>query len=126
MPRARNYGARSRAAGRSVEGTAGNLFASLPARPDAEEITLLLSAPDVRIARIVSFGQASLPGFWYDQDEAEWVVVLAGAARLLLEGEASPRELEPGDYLHIPAHVRHRVEWTDEHRATVWLAVHHR
>ncbi len=54
------------------------------------------------------------------------MVVLAGAARLLLEGETSPRELGPGDYVHVPAHVRHRVEWTDEHRATVWLAVHHR
>lgn len=127
MPPARNYGGSFRAAGRRVGvSAAGNLFASLPARRDDEEVTLLLGTPEVRIARIVSFGQASPPGFWYDQDEDEWVVVLAGAARLRLEGETSPRELEPGDYLHIPAHVRHRVEWTDEHRATVWLAVHHR
>ena len=61
---------------------AGNLFASLPARRDEEEVTALLTAPDLRIARIVSFGQASPPGFWYDQDEAEWVVVLAGAAQM--------------------------------------------
>jgi cupin 2 domain-containing protein len=30
-----------------------------------------------------------------------------------------------GDYLHIPAHLRHRVEWTAENEVTVWLAVHH-
>ena len=61
-----------------------------------------------------------------DQDEAEWVVVLAGSDGLLFEGEAEPRILKPGDYVHIPAHARHRVAWTDAGRPTVWLAVHHR
>jgi len=105
---------------------AGNLFGDVPrGRPD-EQLTELLATPHLRIERIVSHGQASPAGFWYDQDWAEWVIVLAGSAGLLIEGEPAPRVLAVGDYLHIPAHVRHRVEWTDVERPTVWLAVHHR
>ena len=103
---------------------AGNLFAHIPDRLDEEEVATLLAAPGLRIERIVSTGQASPPGFWYDQDWDEWVVVLSGAAGLLLEGEPAPRTLRPGDHLHLPAHCRHRVEWTDAARPTVWLAVH--
>jgi cupin 2 domain-containing protein len=91
---------------------------------EEEETTVLGVLPGARIERIVSTGQASPPGFWYDQDWAEWVVVLAGSARLLIEGEAEPRILAPGDYLEIPPHVRHRVEWTDGAESTIWLAVH--
>ena len=52
--------------------------------------------------------------------------MLQGAARLLIEGEPEARALEPGDYIHLAPHVRHRVEWTAAERPTVWLAVHHR
>jgi cupin 2 domain-containing protein len=104
----------------------GSLFAGVPTRLDEEEITVLAALPGVRIERIVSTGQASPPGFWYDQDWTEWVVVLAGSAGLLIEGEDAPRILAPGDYLEIPPHMRHRVEWTDPDRPTVWLAVHAR
>jgi cupin 2 domain-containing protein len=101
-----------------------NLFAALPDAGAAEAVDTVFERPGVRVERIVSAGQASPPGFWYDQDRAEWVLVLAGSAGLLLEGEAEPRVLGPGDYLLIPAHRRHRVEWTDAERPTVWLAVH--
>ena len=67
---------------------------------------------------------ACVAGEWYDSDRDEWVVVLAGAARLRFEGEPAPRALAPGDWLRIPAHARHRVEWTDPDRATIWLTVH--
>ncbi len=104
----------------------GNLLADLPTTLAGEELRTLLATPDLRIERIVSTGQASPPGFWYDQDWAEWVLVLAGQAALLIEGEAAPRVLEPGSYVHLPAHCRHRVEWTSTKTPTVWLAVHHR
>ena len=104
----------------------GNLFADIPAQPASEQITTLLTSPAVRIERIVSRGQASRPGFWYDQAQAEWVIVLAGCADVRLEGDAAATRMQAGDYLHIPAHRRHRVEWTDPAQATVWLAVHHR
>ena len=109
-----------------MAGDTGNLLASVAERLDAEQIDTLLARDDLRIERIVSTGQASPPGFWYDQDWAEWVLVLAGSAGLLFEGEAEPRVLQPGDYLLIPAHRRHRVAWTDDAQPTVWLAVHYR
>jgi cupin 2 domain-containing protein len=99
-----------------------NLFASLGSR-DAEVVDVLLTSPaSIRIERIVSRGQASPPGFWYDQDQDEWVTVLVGRARLDIEGRGIV-ELGPGDHVHLPAHLRHRVEWTDPGRMTVWLAV---
>ena len=104
----------------------GNLFTPLPERRPEEQVTELLASPNVTIERIVSHGHASPPDFWYDQDRAEWVIVLAGGAGLQFEGEAEPRTLKPGDYVHIPAHVRHRVAWTNPTEATIWLAVHHR
>jgi len=89
-----------------------------------EHFTVLVETQDVRIERIVSNGQASPPGFWYDQPRAEWVAVLAGSAGLRFEGEADVRILRVGDHLLIPARARHRVEWTDAEQATIWLAVH--
>ena len=102
----------------------GNIFANLPARLPMEEATVIAGRTGAVVERIVSTGQASAPGFWYDQDWAEWVVVLSGAASLLIEGERAARRLGPGDYVELPAHVRHRVEWTDPDAPTVWLAVH--
>ena len=83
----------------------------------------LLSGDGFRMERIVSRGHSSPPGFWYDQEESEWVTVLAGAARLRFESPDETIELRPGDSLLIPAHRRHRVEWTEPELETVWLAV---
>jgi cupin 2 domain-containing protein len=104
----------------------GNLLADVPTTLAREELRALLTTPDLRIERIVSTGQASPPGFWSDQDWAEWVLVLTGQAALLIEGEPAPRLLGPGSYVHLPAHCRHRVEWTSTEAPTIWLAVHHR
>jgi cupin 2 domain-containing protein len=101
-----------------------NLFDKIPKQGAEEEVGELLAAENLKIERIVSTGQASPPGFWYDQPWAEWVVVLSGAAGLLIEGDAEVRTLQKGDHAHIPAHRRHRVEWTDN--PTIWLAVHYR
>jgi cupin 2 domain-containing protein len=99
-----------------------NLFADLPASLPDEIIETLLEAKNLRIERIVSRGHASPPGFWYDQDRQEFVVLLKGAARLRFEeGEF---EMKPGDYVNILAHRRHRVEWTTPDEPTVWLAIH--
>jgi cupin 2 domain-containing protein len=103
-----------------------NLLSPLPDADAAERVDALLTRPGLRIERIVSRGQASPPGFWYDQPEAEWVVVLAGAARLRFQDESEARVLAPGDWLDIAPHRRHRVEWTDPTVATVWLAVIYR
>ena len=102
----------------------GDLYAAVPEGAAKEESRELLAAPGLRIERIVSTGQASPPGFWYDQDWDEWVLLLAGGAAVAVAGEPEPRRLQPGSYLHIPAHVRHRVEWTSSTPPTIWLAVH--
>jgi cupin 2 domain-containing protein len=102
-----------------------NLFAGLPADSAAEQTTKLLSRPGVRVERIVSSGQASPAGFWYDQAQAEWVVVLSGEARLRFEDESVSRTLSRGDFVDIAAHRRHRVEWTHPDEPTVWLAVYY-
>ncbi len=102
----------------------GDLFANVLARLEKEEISILADLPGARVERIVSTGQASPPGFWYDQDWTEWFVVLSGSAGVRIEGEERPRILSPGRYLEIGPHVRHRVDWTDADEPTVWLAVH--
>lgn len=99
-----------------------NLFAGIPERAEEEIVATLLAAPGARIERIVSTGQASPPGFWYDQDGDEWVAVLQGSADLRFADEPAPRRLSAGDHLLIPARRRHRVERTAN--PTIWLAVH--
>jgi len=100
-----------------------NLHDPLPTAAPEEIIDVLATADGVRLERIVSHGQASPDSFWYDQDEAEWVLVLAGRARLAIEGESGERALGPGDSVYLPPHCRHRVAWTDPDRPTVWLAL---
>ena len=85
----------------------------------------LVGGGGCRVERIVSRGHSSPPEFWYDQPENEWVMVVRGRARLRLADPDESLELMPGDWIDIPAHRRHRVEWTDPDRETVWLAVYY-
>ena len=100
-----------------------NVFDAMPDASAAEQFIELLSRPGLRIERIVSSGQASPPGFWYDQPQAEWVLLLQGEAQLAFEDEPAPRLLRAGDFLDIAPHRRDRVESTAA--LTVWLAVHY-
>ena len=100
-----------------------NLFADIPADIADELFEPLVETPSLKLERIVSAGQATPRDTWYDQERDEWVVLLSGSAGLLFEGEAEPLVLGPGDYVLLPAHRRHRIEWTEE--KTVWLALHY-
>ena len=100
-----------------------NLFADLPADMPAELVDVLAENEHVRIERIVSKGQSSGEGFWYDQAETEWVVVLTGEARLQMEGDAGPLHMKAGDHVKIAPRQQHRVEWTTPDEPTIWLAV---
>jgi cupin 2 domain-containing protein len=100
-----------------------NLFRGIPSNLQEEWVEPLVAGDGVRIERIVSRGHASPEGFWYDQEESEWVMLLAGSAGIAFEGRAEVVALAPGDCLKIPAHTRHRVEWTDSDGDTLWLAV---
>jgi cupin 2 domain-containing protein len=101
-----------------------NLFNDIPEALSKELFQTLAEKGNVRIERIVSEGQATTDGEWYDQVWDEWVILLSGGAGLLFDGDALPRILKPGDHLMIQAGCRHRVEWTDPDTKTVWLAVH--
>lgn len=100
-----------------------NILADLPDSAD-EIFETLFEKPGVKIERIISSGQATPQGEWYDQENDEWVILLSGSAGLLIEGEEAARTLKAGDFLLLPAGCRHRVEWTDSHVKSVWLAVH--
>jgi len=100
-----------------------NLISELPAAIQEEAVDVLLQIESVRIERIVSTGQQSPPGFWYDQPEHEWVVVLSGAAALLLDDADELVRLKQGDAFNIPAGKKHRVEWTSPDEPTIWLAI---
>jgi cupin 2 domain-containing protein len=100
----------------------GSLTRSLPQRGQEELVETLVGGGSVRVERIVSHGHASPQGYWYDQEESEYVLLVEGRARLELEG-LGEFDLGPGDWIDIPARQRHRVAWTTPEVATVWLAV---
>ncbi|ABW68151.1 cupin domain-containing protein [Desulfosudis oleivorans] len=102
-----------------------SLLKNIPTDLAEEFIETLCSTDSVKIQRIVSKGHASPPGFWYDQEEDEFVLVVRGSAGLRFEGREDIVELRAGDWINIKAHVRHRVEWTDPAGETIWLAVHY-
>lgn len=99
-----------------------NLFDEIPTVLRNELAQTLLSKSEVRIERIVSQGHTSPDGFWYDQNQDEWVLLIAGAARLQFDDKIV--EMKPGSFLMIPAHRRHRVEWTDPGQRTIWIAIY--
>ena len=98
-----------------------NLLSVLPDAIPREINEVLARAEHIRIERIISQGQASPDGFWYDQDENEFVLLVQGAARLQFEDGTV--EMKPGDWIIISAHRRHRVDWTTPDEKSVWLAV---
>jgi cupin 2 domain-containing protein len=103
----------------------GNLLDDLPREFGEERFDALLAGAAFRVERIVSRGHATPAGEWYDQDRDEWVLLLSGEALLRFEDEAEPRRLRPGGFVDIPAHCRHRVDWTHPETETVWLAIHY-
>lgn len=101
-----------------------NLFRNIPSDIDDEVFEILASSENVQIERIVSKGHSSPGRGWYDQEQNEFVVLLAGAARLEFD-DGRIEQLVPGDWLDIAAHSKHRVAWTEAGTETVWLAVHY-
>jgi cupin 2 domain-containing protein len=102
-----------------------NVFEEIPNDLPDEVIEILAGNQGIRIERIVSRGHASPPGLWYDQNDNEFVLLIQGKSGLLFEGRNEAMVMRPGDYINIPAHCKHRVEWTDTGQHTVWLAIHY-
>ena len=103
----------------------GNIFSNIPKHIPQEIFEEIIATENIKIERIISKGHATPDDKWYNQDKNEWVILLKGSAGLLFEGEDNPITLDPGDYILIPAHMKHRVEWTDQTEMTIWLAVHY-
>ena len=117
VPRFQHLGSSSE----QVKDSLKNIFDDLPQQLPKELVQILIRAADVRIERIISHGQASPADFWYDQAQAEWVIVLKGAAKLQFEDGMI--EMKVGDFINIPAFKKHRVDWTTPDEPTVWLGV---
>ena len=102
-----------------------NIFTTtgIPFAKDQEQVERLCSGEGLFIERIISRGQVSDPGHWYDQDRHEWVLLLTGKASLQFEN-GQLLHLSGGDYLLLPAGLKHRVAYTSKDRECIWLAVH--
>jgi len=102
-----------------------NILSQLPEELKDEQFTELLTASGLRIERIVSIGHGTPSGEWLEQNQNEWVLLIQGEAALRLENLPEALHLRQGDYVLIPAGLRHRVEWTSSVPPTIWLAVHY-
>ncbi len=102
-----------------------NIFSDIQKKAPDEVLETIIQTQQLKIERIISRGHATTKGEWYDQDKNEWVIVLKGNAGLLFEGNDKTVVLKTGDYINIPAHQKHRVEWTEPEEETIWLAVHY-
>ena len=103
----------------------GHLLQNIPSGLDAEIFETIIDSRHIKIERIISKGHITKENDWYDQDRNEWVMVIQGNATLRFEKDAEVVHLAAGMYINIPAHTRHRVDWTDEHGETIWLAIHY-
>lgn len=102
----------------------GNIFELIPDNLDKEVFELLVQNECVKIERIISKGHTSSGSDWYDQEQNEWVMILKGEAIISFENEKDI-ELKAGSYINIPAHKKHKVNWTTPKTETIWLAVHY-
>ena len=103
-----------------------SIFSEYEISKSHEILETLLESENFKLERIISSGQATPEGEWLCQELDEWVILLSGKAGLSFEDEECILDLFPGDYIHIPANKRHRVEWTDKNQKTIWLALHYK
>ncbi len=102
-----------------------NIFSDIQKYAPDEILETILQTNKFKIERIISRGHATADGEWYNQDKNEWVMVLKGSAGLLFEGDDKTVIMKTGDYINIPAHRKHRVEWTEPEEETIWLTIHY-
>ncbi|UTM60252.1 cupin domain-containing protein [Photobacterium sp. CCB-ST2H9] len=100
-----------------------DLLADIPENLPEELFQNLLVSSHLRVERIVSRGHQTPAGDWYDQDENEWVLLIQGEAELVFDDSRPPVHLKAGQSVFLPAHCRHRVNWTAEGEHTIWLAI---
>ncbi len=102
-----------------------NIFSNIPKKSTKEIFISLLKNKNIKIERIVSYGQVSPKNFWYDQEKNEWIILLKGNTKIRFKNSTKAIKLLPGDFINIPAHKKHRVDQTAKYKKTVWLAIHY-
>ncbi|MEK6888897.1 MAG: cupin domain-containing protein [Nanoarchaeota archaeon] len=100
----------------------GNIFSKEPSDKSKEIFETIIQSKNCKIERIISHGQETTKGKWYNQEENEFVIVLKGNAKILFENKETIA-LKEGDYIDIPKNIKHRVEETSDKEGTIWLAV---
>ncbi len=101
-----------------------NIFKNIQRNSDKEIFEDIISKNDVKIERIISYGQSSPKKGWYNSRKNEWVMILKGKAILSFKNSADVK-LKKGDYINIPANTKHKVSWTLPDKETIWLAVYY-
>ena len=102
----------------------GNIFESIPNSLKEESFDLLTQGNGIKVERIISKGHISPASGWYDQEKDEWVIVFQGEA-IISFVDGNEITLKAGSYINIPAHIKHKVIWTDPDTETIWLAIHY-
>ncbi|MBK2356948.1 cupin domain-containing protein [Francisella hispaniensis] len=97
-----------------------NVYDLEPKNSNQEIFTDLFKSDDIRIEKIISYGQVTPADQPYIQAHDEWVVVLSGQAQVKLED--SYYTLKQGQHLFIAKNTRHWVTFTTN--PTIWLAIH--
>jgi cupin 2 domain-containing protein len=101
-----------------------NIYSRTPKKLQNELFEEITRGNSFKLERIVSRGHSTPQGKWYDQERDEWVILLRGSAGVRIHGKKRTVILNPGDYVFLPAHRKHRVEWTQAKAQTIWLALH--
>ena len=96
-----------------------NIFDGITAVGEEEQFDLLMKGTHYRIDRIVSSGHSSPQGFWYDQEDDAWILLVPGKATL--EGEGKFIDMKAGDYMFLPKNCKHRIEKTSVEPICIWL-----
>ncbi len=100
-----------------------NIFKNIPKKLPQELFNTLVLKNNIKIERIVSKKHITPKGKWYNQNKNEWILILNGNAELtfMKNNYLEKIKMKKGDYLNIPAHLKHRVDKTT--KKTIWLAV---
>ncbi len=74
-----------------------NILKNIPKNLPDELVDILAEGKKFRLERVVSKGHTSPKGFWYDQVENEFILLLKGEAEVLFKDDAKPIRLSEGD-----------------------------
>ncbi len=97
-----------------------NLLDNIPSTSIDEIFKTIVSNDNVKIERIISYGQTTPKDYWYDQDENEFVYIVQGKAKIKYD-DGTIHILNINDSLYIQAHQKHQVIYTSN--PTIWLTV---